>query len=450
MRPYLFLALISIILFACRKESQFESIITSEKINQQEITSVKNYLRTLATQSSENALILKSVEDAMVLNKGTIEFDSFGNKSIVIPLNPSLVTNVKSENSLFKYLVLSITKQGEIVASEIIEISEPVNGKLSNSIIPILYKNNVSEFSGRVFFSTVSMKFYAEKTFKDGKESESKFVRKKIKNNAQIKTNSSEKIKNNLSNCIDWYWETYIDGVLVDEVYAFTTCSPNDACQAYAIVQENTTIKSMCGGGSSSSSAVASEFREIEDILIFPCFKNTWNLVKSSNLNSNLTKIIFDVFGGSAKFNITIVEKGNVYNSNGDEVIANTTRPAPNGQGGFDFTISLSTSQMENSSKEFIAATIYHELLHAYLRTEQGLTSQSLQHNVMAEKYVSSLASTLQILFPSLSSNHASNLAWGGLTAFFPYQSFAGTVTQNLINLDNAYFQSGTYGTKCL
>jgi hypothetical protein len=58
MRPYLFLALISTILFACRKESQFESIITSEKITQQEITSVKNYLRTLATQFSENALIL--------------------------------------------------------------------------------------------------------------------------------------------------------------------------------------------------------------------------------------------------------------------------------------------------------------------------------------------------------------------------------------------------------
>jgi hypothetical protein len=292
------------------------------------------------------------------------------------------------------------------------------------------------------------MKFYAEKTFKDGKESESKFVRKKIKNNAQIKTNSSEKIKSNLSNCIDWYWETYINGVLVGEVYAFTTCSPNDACQAYAIVQENITIKSMCGGGSGGASGGESPMRDIFDSLYNPCLKSTLSLIQNAGLKNEVSKIINQVFGGTNKFNVTFIEKNNVYNSSGTEVIANTAPPIHNGLGGLDFTISLSVSQLEGSSKEFIASTIMHELLHAYLRSDLGLSGQILHHQAMANNYVSSLSSSLINLFPNLSQSQATSLAWGGLVDFLPYHSLTGAFA-HIINLDNAYFQAGTYGTKC-
>lgn len=90
------------------------------------------------------------------------------------------------------------------------------------------------------------------------------------------------------------------------------------------------------------------------------------------------------------------------------------TTPFIYSNGRCDFNITLNTDVLKDASKEFTAATIYHEIVHAYLRTS-GVTGYDLQHNAIAAEYESKLESSLKSLFPNLSDLDAKSLSWGGL-----------------------------------
>ena len=84
-----------------------------------------------------------------------------------------------------------------------------------------------------------------------------------------------------------------------------------------------------------------------------------------------------------------------------------------------------------NSSKQYITATIIHELLHAYMDYETRVKKnptflnkdESQQHEYMAANYVDDMRDIITALYPDFSVNEAEALAWGGLEGTAAYQT---------------------------
>lgn len=158
------------------------------------------------------------------------------------------------------------------------------------------------------------------------------------------------------------------------------------------------------------------EVKDITDDIDDPCLKGTLDKVTSSNLKNGITDILHNTFGGTADFNIHFQDDAlNNYMKDGN------THAVIWGSGRMDFAITLNTEVLPDASKEFTAATIYHEIIHAYLTTN-GIDG-SLQHNAMANDYTAKLASSLLSAYPNLDPLDAKALAWGGLEGTTAYDS---------------------------
>ena len=121
--------------------------------------------------------------------------------------------------------------------------------------------------------------------------------------------------------------------------------------------------------------------------------------------------------------------------------------------------IRLNFAALDNASQEFVTATIYHEIIHAFMRSNG--TSDSSQHELMATDWRDDISNQLQLDYPNLSKEDADALAWGGLVETNQWQtmynndinnntSITGDIAavntnhKNVKNLTN-----GNYGTPC-
>ncbi len=100
------------------------------------------------------------------------------------------------------------------------------------------------------------------------------------------------------------------------------------------------------------------------------------------------------------------------------------TIPLP---GGKSWEITLNRNVLDFSSKEYIAITIYHEVLHAYLEayfpTIGTFDPNTQHHQYMANQCVDYMAAMLQQLFPNLSNTDATALSWQGLNGNFKFKN---------------------------
>jgi hypothetical protein len=186
------------------------------------------------------------------------------------------------------------------------------------------------------------------------------------------------------------------------------------------------------------------EVKDITDDVDDPCLKGTLNSVTSSNLGNGITDILHNTFGGTADFNIHFQD--DALNNNMKD---GKTHAVIWGSGRMDFDITLNTETLPDASKEFTAATIYHEILHAYLRTT-GIIGD-LQHIAMANDYTSKLASSLLSAYPNLDPLDAKALAWGGLEGTPAYDSIRTNHPSEFTDLQsrNAQHRVHTKGTPC-
>lgn len=175
------------------------------------------------------------------------------------------------------------------------------------------------------------------------------------------------------------------------------------------------------------------------------CLSATLNAAISNNLSNTITDILHNTFGAQADFNINFLDD----NLNDPLKDAKTT-PFLYSNGRIDFNVTLNTGVLPSASKEYTAVTIYHEIVHAYLRT-LGVTGQNLQHIVMTEQYVSKLESALQSMFPNLSNLDAKALSWGGLMDTPAWTKFKEDHPADAQNLEvvNAQHRVRTTGTPC-
>lgn len=111
--------------------------------------------------------------------------------------------------------------------------------------------------------------------------------------------------------------------------------------------------------------------------------------------------------------------------------------------------IQLNGNILPNSSREYIAATIMHEALHAYMASSNH-GENSLDHEDMAINYVTKMAASLRTMYPTLSESDARALAYGGLegTATFNFDMSRFGLTGSHINTNLAY-RNNTQGHGC-
>lgn len=112
--------------------------------------------------------------------------------------------------------------------------------------------------------------------------------------------------------------------------------------------------------------------------------------------------------------------------------------------------ITLNDSALYNASQEYIAATIIHEVLHAYMNYKGGV-QPIIEHEDMALFYQDVMMDALLEMYPTLERWQAEALTWGGLEKTYAYTSFRGrwpriALQEKQFETDN---KSGAAGTPC-
>lgn len=109
----------------------------------------------------------------------------------------------------------------------------------------------------------------------------------------------------------------------------------------------------------------------IKDSLTTPCAKSL--LAQAPNLNNDIAKILRETFGTNNNINVTFKEKNSL---RGTTTSGETTR-LKSSEGIIDIEIGLNPDILNSATKEYILATMYHEVIHAFLRVELAKLGES-------------------------------------------------------------------------
>lgn len=212
--------MIILVIFGCKKELTTEvEIISSNALISKFQESYNQELSKVDLKDSKLAF--------PVLGRAKIDW-SEGIK-FKAPNIYFISTNQKN-NYFHKYLKVVTDKFDNIVSKSFLIIFFNKKSKLKSVDLVFnedFLNNKITDFSGGVIEYDLFNKYLSSKTFINGTV-ENKYVNK-IDYKLSTSAKDSNIINTNIVTCINWYWNTYVNGVLVESVYAFTTCNDNDA-----------------------------------------------------------------------------------------------------------------------------------------------------------------------------------------------------------------------------
>lgn len=231
---------------------------------------------------------------------------------------------------------------------------------------------------------------------------------------------------------------TQVEGEYCEKIYwcyvwtngAITNCVYTGNCEVN--YDPTTPPPAGSGGGTTSSPPAGSVKNELNT----PCLKNTFNNTISTNLN-NVVQGILGNFNKSQALAFTVNEQS----------ISNN--PGMSAYASGNHAITMNSYALANASKEFVAATLYHEIIHLYLTD-----SEMNEHATMAAAYIQPMKQALMAQFPNLGETNAYYLAWGGLEGKGAWNVLSENERNNIINT-NIYFKNlgnqynHQYGSAC-
>ena len=111
--------------------------------------------------------------------------------------------------------------------------------------------------------------------------------------------------------------------------------------------------------------------------------------------------------------------------------------------------IDLNINILSDAAGEYIAATMFHEAIHAILAANSRMSD--LDHQTIAELYISKIVAGIQELYPSISLEDADSLAWGGLqeTPIWSNLQNSEPARANFIRQTNTNYRNGHSGNVC-
>ena len=102
----------------------------------------------------------------------------------------------------------------------------------------------------------------------------------------------------------------------------------------------------------------------IEDKLTNPCAKAL--LAQAPNLNNDIARLMRNTFGTNDKFNVIFIEKSSLVGT----TTSGATTKLKSREDIINIEIGLNPDILNSATKEYILATMYHEVIHAFLRVE--------------------------------------------------------------------------------
>lgn len=127
-----------------------------------------------------------------------------------------------------------------------------------------------------------------------------------------------------------------------------------------------------------------------------PCITDVLNEISNTNSYSNSLTSMLNTFANSETINITFEPSTSLSN----DVFGNTHSP----NGDDNYVITLNTNVVPKCSKETITTILFHEAIHAYLKShinEFDWTNNS-EHSLMLQHYFIQLTNALREIFPNL------------------------------------------------
>jgi len=338
------------------------------------------------------------------------------NRLLVIPTGDNVLKNKKIKISRFFVFKL---KDNEPFDGKIIEV---VNQNTDQNLDAVEFvksfdQENIPNFTGGILIYDLNYFYITSHFFKDGrlenKTGEISGVAA-TKNGAEIQSNSTESTYG--QSCSDWYLVTTYynsNGSIAEQYwdYLYTECTdiPNGCTQD---------CSGSYGGGSGGNyggnAASTSVINSTED----PCSKKAVNDALTDGVPNEIRNMFLTQFGSSANSNITFKDVNLPVTDHRDAFVGDKVYN-PNGSE-FSATINLNLTTFKIRSDEYNYATIYHEVIHAYLRSrfpenQEGQIILPPQHETMANDFVVKLTAALTSQFLDLSYADARALAWTGL-----------------------------------
>ena len=166
----------------------------------------------------------------------------------------------------------------------------------------------------------------------------------------------------------------------------------------------------------------APNLRDIRNKITDLCISKT--VEATLKANKDVVGVMADIikkFDASKSVQINIFD-GHIYYKDKDGHDTNIPKPGQTANqtlysnGKFSADITLGIDYLSNTSKENVIATLIHEVIHAYLKYNGDNTlSTTAQHNIIAEKYITPVASYLKETF-NIPLKDAYALAWSGVS----------------------------------
>ena len=126
---------------------------------------------------------------------------------------------------------------------------------------------------------------------------------------------------------------------------------------------------------------------------------------------ANYFKELYSIFDTRTKFSVVFKDLDSAsYNDPTSYGYCEEPDTLANGHVFYD--IALNKDLLVKCSKEWVAMTYLHELIHAYLGTQNYDFTTNIQHQTMALNYLTKMATTISQLFPNLSLQNAYCMAF--------------------------------------
>ncbi len=218
MKTILLAATMALLLVSCKKN---DALIPGNQVADNTATKVTDWLdlQVNRTSSADSKERMKNLKQHLVLDQLHYEDLRKGEKLIIVPIDNSFVPGSNKNENPINCLMLVETTEGTIRKGNIVQyipVVRTTENKIpANAFHEFFTSQNLAD--AKFTFLTLTNKFMYEMEYKDQTLSKHRTLYDKNKKEPSLTKEET---------CIDWYLQTFENGILVSEVYVYTTCGP--------------------------------------------------------------------------------------------------------------------------------------------------------------------------------------------------------------------------------
>jgi hypothetical protein len=424
-------AFLTLVFSSCKKESAFDTQINNNQ-SQNELKSLISQVKvwhdsTVSSNLStkvQNGVRAFSVNENDIVppvvdwDKAFISYDSSNVKSITVPISMDY-------------------KNGERIQLVSTKFKNKINGyiiKISPDSVCFAKQNDIydyTNFSGSITIYNLIGIRVKKQDFKTGINS----------NSNKITHSNNTTFGNGFDSPNDLITVTVVSKKR--KKYQFTS---NNYGYIYIEEVQNIELAEGDSGGGVIAGGDESPDGYVDEIttkITDPCISSVMDSIFLKDKQIEVMSYIKRQFGLNENYNLDIKDVENLKNPKGKFVSGLASPRRNNGI----LTVYISINYGKNSSKEFYAATILHEMIHGYIES-QNIAQNGMEETIANPKYVDWMSAALISLFPNLSPSDANALALGGLQETSYFESLRQDIRDESLKI-NARHEIGNEGQTC-